>query len=46
MSALVIGLCAGLFCYVMVAVVKARFGYDDSPMHSACTARGGRWELC
>jgi Amt family ammonium transporter len=30
MPALVIGLIAGLFCYVMVAKVKAWFGYDDS----------------
>lgn len=30
MSALVIGLIAGTFCYLMVAKVKARFGYDDS----------------
>lgn len=30
MSALLIGLFAGVFCYVMVAKVKARFGYDDS----------------
>jgi ammonium transporter, Amt family len=30
MSALLIGLIAGVFCYVMVAVVKARLGYDDS----------------
>jgi Amt family ammonium transporter len=30
MPALVIGLVAGVFCYWMVAVVKARFGYDDS----------------
>jgi Amt family ammonium transporter len=30
MSALVIGLIAGVFCYWMVAKVKARFGYDDS----------------
>jgi Amt family ammonium transporter len=30
MSAIVIGLIAGIFCYVMVAKVKARFGYDDS----------------
>ena len=29
-SALLIGLIAGAFCYVMVAKVKARFGYDDS----------------
>ena len=30
MSALLIGLIAGAFCYTMVAVVKARVGYDDS----------------
>ena len=30
MSALAIGLLAGVFCYFMVAKVKARFGYDDS----------------
>jgi Amt family ammonium transporter len=30
MSALLIGLLAGLFCYFMVAIVKMRFGYDDS----------------
>ncbi len=30
MAALVIGFIAGVFCYLMVAKVKARFGYDDS----------------
>jgi Amt family ammonium transporter len=30
MAALVIGLVAGGVCYLMVAVVKARLGYDDS----------------
>jgi Amt family ammonium transporter len=30
MPALAIGLIAGVFCYLMVAKVKARFGYDDS----------------
>jgi Amt family ammonium transporter len=30
MSALIIGLIAGVFCYWMVLKVKARFGYDDS----------------
>src|SRR5499433_596975 len=29
-AALVIGLLAGTFCYLMVAHVKARLGYDDS----------------
>jgi Amt family ammonium transporter len=28
--ALLIGLCAGVFCYLMVVVVKNKFGYDDS----------------
>lgn len=30
MSALLIGLIAGAFCFWMVTVVKSRFGYDDS----------------
>jgi Amt family ammonium transporter len=30
MSALAIGILAGIFCYLMVTKVKARFGYDDS----------------
>ena len=30
MPALVIGAVAGIFCYTMVAKVKARLGYDDS----------------
>jgi Amt family ammonium transporter len=30
MPALLIGLIAGVFCYTMVAVVKAKLGYDDS----------------
>jgi Amt family ammonium transporter len=30
MPALLIGLFAGVFCYWMVAKVKAKFGYDDS----------------
>jgi ammonium transporter, Amt family len=30
MSALLIGFIAGVFCYLMVAKVKAQFGYDDS----------------
>jgi Amt family ammonium transporter len=30
MPALLIGLLAGVFCYWMVAKVKAKFGYDDS----------------
>jgi Amt family ammonium transporter len=30
MSALIIGMIAGIVCYTMVAVVKSAFGYDDS----------------
>ena len=30
MSALLIGLSAGILCYLMVSKVKGRFGYDDS----------------
>jgi len=30
MAALLIGFIAGIFCYLMVARIKARFGYDDS----------------
>jgi Amt family ammonium transporter len=30
MSALIIGLIAGAFCFYMVTKVKSRFGYDDS----------------
>ena len=30
MSALIIGLVAGAFCFWMVTKVKSRFGYDDS----------------
>ncbi len=30
MSALIIGFVAGLGCFLMVSVVKERFGYDDS----------------
>ena len=30
MSAIVIGLIAGAFCFWMVSAVKAKFGYDDS----------------
>jgi ammonium transporter, Amt family len=30
MSAIAIGLSAGVVCYLMVVLIKARFGYDDS----------------
>jgi len=30
MSALIIGFAAGIFCFVMVTIVKMKLGYDDS----------------
>jgi Amt family ammonium transporter len=30
MPAIIIGLAAGVVCYIMVAIVKSKFGYDDS----------------
>src|SRR5262249_47725785 len=30
MPAMIIGLAAGLICFLMVAIVKNKFGYDDS----------------
>ena len=43
LSSLIIGLMAGVVCFLMVTEVKKRFGYDDSPAHLGCTARAGRW---
>jgi Amt family ammonium transporter len=44
MAAIAIGLLAGVFCFLMVVSVKARFGYDDSPMpwSSRCRRNSGR----
>lgn len=39
--ALFIGLCAGIFCYLMVAKVKNMFGYDDSLDAFGCHGAGG-----
>src|SRR5579871_365345 len=43
MPALIIGLIAGVFCFWMVAKVKAKFGYDDSldafGVHGECIQR-------
>ncbi len=41
MSALAIGLAAGVFCYLMVAKVKGIFGYDDSLDAFGVHAAGG-----
>ncbi len=41
MSALVIGAVAGVFCYLMVSKVKAKFGYDDALDAFGVHAAGG-----
>ncbi len=41
MSALAVGLVAGVVCYLMVSKVKARFGYDDSLDAFGVHAAGG-----
>ena len=41
MSALVIGLIAGVVCYNMVSIVKAKFAYDDSLDAFGVHAAGG-----
>jgi ammonium transporter, Amt family len=41
MSALAVGLVAGVVCYLMVSTVKARFGYDDSLDAFGVHAAGG-----
>jgi len=43
MSALVIGLAAGVVCYLAVSVLKARFGYDDSLDVFGVHGVGGTW---
>ena len=43
MSALVIGLVAGIICYLAVSVLKARFGYDDSLDVFGVHGVGGTW---
>lgn len=41
-AALLIALIAGVFCYAMVAKVKAKFGYDDSLDAFGVHGAGGR----
>ena len=45
-AGLAIGLIAGVFCYWMVAKVKAKFGYDDSLDAFGVHGAGGRWGRC
>ena len=46
MPALAIGLIAGVFCYWMVAKVKAKFGYDDSLDAFGVHGAGGTLGAC
>jgi Amt family ammonium transporter len=41
--ALLIGLCAGLFCYFMVVKAKQMFGYDDSLDAFGVQAQAAPW---
>ncbi len=43
MSALAIGLVAGIICYLAVSVMKVRFGYDDSLDVFGVHGVGGTW---
>ena len=43
MSALIIGLSAGVLCYFSVSVLKAKLGYDDSLDAFGCHGVGGIW---
>ena len=43
MPAVIIGLAAGVICYLAVSVVKAKFGYDDSLDAFGVHGIGGTW---
>jgi Amt family ammonium transporter len=43
LPALAIGVAAGIGCYLMVSVAKARFGYDDSLDVFGATAWVEQW---
>jgi Amt family ammonium transporter len=43
MPAILIGLIAGMVCYMMVSVVKAKFHYDDALDAFGCHGIGGTW---
>ncbi|MFQ5900880.1 MAG: ammonium transporter [Thermodesulfobacteriota bacterium] len=42
-SSIIIGIGAGIFCYTAVAVIKPKFGYDDSLDVFGCHGIGGIW---
>ncbi len=43
LSAVIIGLLAGIFCYTAVAIIKPKLGYDDSLDVFGCHGVGGVW---
>ncbi|GBE04695.1 ammonium transporter NrgA [bacterium BMS3Abin10] len=43
MSAIVIGIAAGVFCYIAVSVIKPKLGYDDSLDVFGVHGIGGIW---
>ena len=43
MNAIFIGVAAGLFCYIAVAVIKAKLGYDDALDAFGVHGVGGTW---
>jgi Amt family ammonium transporter len=42
-SSIFIGIGAGMFCYIAIAIVKPKFGYDDSLDVFGCHGIGGTW---
>ena len=45
-GALIIGIAAGVVCYISAVWVKKAFGYDDASTPGACTAWAARWAPC
>ncbi len=43
LSSILIGMGAGIFCYTAIAIIKPRFGYDDSLDVFGCHGIGGIW---
>lgn len=43
LSALIIGICAGILCCLSVTVLKKRLGYDDALDAFGCHGVGGTW---
>jgi ammonium transporter, Amt family len=43
MNAIIIGILVGIFCYIAVAVIKAKLGYDDALDAFGVHGVGGAW---